>query len=380
MTISRFRYLFKRYYSQSCTWEERQEFLLLLNQSEHDEELNALLEELLSEEERTERMPDEPAMRILETIMSTTVPAKRSYRSTIVKSAWWIGSAASVLLIAWWVTKQRPPAFKPVASIQVKDSSSNARLIIGSGEVIDLGKKTDDSITVQQGLAVSKTGNQLAYDQSANATPTINTLITDKGGTYKLVLPDGSKVWLNATSSLRFPTSFSGDYREVMVNGEAYFEIAANAKQPFIVTTPKSKVVVLGTQFNIKAYQEEEQEYTTLLQGAVNVDNGHNIKRLQPGEQAAISDGDQIRIRKPDIETTTAWKEGKFRFNDNIQVIMRELARWYDFKVVYVGTVTSRSYEASFSRKDSLEEILHQLEMTGDIHFSITDKTITVSP
>ncbi|GEP90643.1 iron dicitrate transporter FecR [Chitinophaga terrae (ex Kim and Jung 2007)] len=352
----------------------------MLNQSEHDEELNALLEELLSEEERTERMPDEPAMRILETIMSTTVPAKRSYRSMIVKSAWWIGSAASVLLIAWWVTKQRPPAFKPVASIQVKDSSSNARLIIGSGEVIDLGKKTDDSITVQQGLAVSKTGNQLAYDQSANATPTINTLITDKGGTYKLVLPDGSKVWLNATSSLRFPTSFSGEYREVMVNGEAYFEIAANAKQPFIVTTPKSKVVVLGTQFNIKAYQEEEQEYTTLLQGAVNVDNGHNIKRLQPGEQAAISDGDQIRIRKPDIETTTAWKEGKFRFNDNIQVIMRELARWYDFKVVYVGTVTSRSYEASFSRKDSLEEILHQLEMTGDIHFSITDKTITVSP
>ncbi|RFS20213.1 FecR family protein [Chitinophaga silvatica] len=382
MSVSRFRFLFKRYYSHTATWEEQQEFMKLLKEADFDDELKQLLDELLEEEEMDNLMSDDSASAMLTKIMEVTAINKRK-RIPTARIAWWVGSAASLLLLVWWVTTRQPSTISQPALVSnkvVSDTNTNARLVLGNGEVVDLEHNENDSILIQQGVAASKTHNQLAYNNSTDRIPTINTVYTNKGGTYSIILPDGTKAWLNTASSLRFPTSFTGDYREVTVKGEAYFEVATDAAHPFIVNTSRGKVTVLGTRFNVKAYEEEENEYTTLLQGAVAIHNGNNVKKLAPGQQALVSKSDNILIREKDINAVMAWKDGRFEFDDNIQVIMRELARWYNVEVKYEGTVTSRYYAAGFSRHESLKDILQQLEETGSIHFSITDKTVTVSP
>lgn len=235
---------------------------------------------------------------------------------------------------------------------------------------------------VQSGVSVNQTGNLLSYNSASPVTtPTVNTIYTNKGGTYQVVLPDGTKAWLNAASSIRFPTAFTDSIREVTIQGEVYFEIAQQARQPFIVKANTMKIAVLGTHFNIMAYEEENDICTSLLEGAVNVISGTSVRRMQPGQQALVNrEHNGISISNADVNTAIAWKEGRFEFNGNIKTIMRELARWYDLQVIYEGEVTNRSFSATFSRQDSLNDILETLALTGTIHFNIADKTITVSP
>lgn len=387
MTVSRFRYLFSRYYSGQSTPEEQQEFMLLVEKTEHDEELKQLLDELLLEADDIGTMPDDTAANMLQQIMQTK-PASAAPTPIRAIPVWKRAAIAACILTAISITgyklyKKSSPANMPIASSHPAPSNNEkARLVLGDNSVIDLETTDTTTRNVQSGVSVNQTGNLLSYNNvSPVTTPTVNTIYTNKGGTYQVVLPDGTKVWLNAASSIRFPTAFTDSTREVTIHGEAYFEIARQTNQPFIVKTNTMKIAVLGTHFNVMAYEDEKDICTSLLEGAVNVISGASVRRMQPGQQALVNrEHNGISINNADVNAAIAWKEGRFEFNGNIKTIMRELARWYDLQIIYEGDVTSKSFAATFSRQDHLNDILEQLELTGTIHFNIADKTITVSP
>ncbi|SKD09174.1 FecR family protein [Chitinophaga ginsengisegetis] len=387
MTVSRFRYLFDRYYTRQCTPEEQQEFMLLMEQSTHDEELKHLLDELLLHaDDDAGAMPDDTAANMLQQIMETknSEPQPAPIRVMPVwKRAAIAACVLGVLALAGYKLYVKTSAVnRPVASNHAPArKEEHARLVRGDGAVIDLEQHKDAEVDVQTGVSVARKGNTLSYNSNNSITPTINTLYTNKGGTYQLVLPDGTKAWLNAASSIRFPTAFTDSTREVTIQGEVYFEIAQQASQPFIVKANTMKIAVLGTHFNVMAYEEEQNICTSLLEGAVNIISGNTVRQMKPGQQALVNrEHNGISISNADVDAAIAWKEGRFEFNGNIKSIMRELARWYDVQFVYEGELTNKAFAGTFSRHDSLKDILQQLELTGSIHFNINDKTITVSP
>ncbi|MET3878964.1 FecR domain-containing protein [Chitinophaga sp. OAE865] len=388
MTVSRFRYLFNRYYSRQCTPEEQQEFMRLMEQPAYDEELKQLLDNLLLEsDEETGAMPDDTAANMLRHIMHTGAAAPQPAPVRAIPMWQRVAVAASVLAViavaGYKIYVKNKVGNMPIASNHAPASKKDdgARLVRGDGSVIDLEHYKDTAMDVQSGVSVNRQGNTLSYTSNAAVTPTINTLYTNKGGTYQLVLPDGTKAWLNAASSIRFPTAFTDSTREVTIQGEVYFEIAQQARQPFIVKTNTIEIAVLGTHFNVMAYEEEQNICTSLLEGAVNVISGSTVRLMKPGQQALVNrEHKGISISNADVDAAIAWKEGRFEFNGNIKSIMRELARWYDVQFIYEGEITNRAFAGTFSRQDSLEDILHTLELTGSIHFNINDKTIIVSP
>ncbi|WP_143306152.1 FecR family protein [Chitinophaga vietnamensis] len=382
MAVSRLRYLFERYYDGRCTTEEQQEFMLLVEQSASDDELRELLDERLLNAADSSAMPDDIADNILKRIMQTNAPGPR--RLYTWKRAAIAACVASLLCVAAYkLFMPHKKETNPVAASMPLPGhkSEHARLVLGNGEVVDLEQHKGSSVNIQAGLAASHHGNELAYNNSQTITPTINTVYTNKGGTYRVILPDGTAVWLNAASSLRFPTAFNDSTREVTLQGEAYFEVAARSNQPFFVKTKGMKIAVLGTRFNVMSYEDENNSCTSLLEGAINIISGTVVKRMAPGQQALVAyEHNNIRISNADVEAAIAWKEGRFEFNGNISSIMRELARWYDLQVVFEGKITNNDYAGSFSRNDRLEDILRQLELTGSIHFNIKNNVVTVSP
>jgi ferric-dicitrate binding protein FerR (iron transport regulator) len=192
-------------------------------------------------------------------------------------------------------------------------------------------------------------------------------------------LPDGSKIWLNAASSLKFPTAFTGSQRDVELTGEAYFEVAKNPSKPFMVNVNALKVKVLGTHFNINAYSDEDDIKTTLLEGSVRLASGNSHNLLKPGEQGIVK-GNNIRVIEVDAERTAAWKNGFFDFNRaSIRDIMKQLSRWYNIEVVYNGKVSDDEFMGRIERNVKLSQVLHVLELSH-VHFKVEDKKITVSP
>ena len=209
----------------------------------------------------------------------------------------------------------------------------------------------------------------------------MNEISTPRGGQYNVILTDGTKVWLNAESSLKFPASFTDNIREVEVSGEAYFEVAKDVAKPFIVsinarTGKNQKVTVLGTHFNINAYEDESSTYVTLLEGSVKLDNGSTSKILTPGEQAVSTTG--IEIRRGDVNEAVAWKEGKFLFHDaTIQSIGEQIKRWYDIDVQYEQK-GQKLFNTEVSRNVPLSKLLNGLEGTGQIEFKFENKKLII--
>jgi ferric-dicitrate binding protein FerR (iron transport regulator) len=257
---------------------------------------------------------------------------------------------------------------------------------------------------VNSSRANGSSGQASAIDHS----PSYNTLSTPKGGQYFLELPDGSKVWLNAASSIRYPTAFDGSERLVELTGEAYFEIKKNHDKPFRVNFTSTSgagedregtVEVLGTHFNVNAYNDESEIKTTLLEGAVKVmsrqssvdksayvtaladKSANNMVVLKPGEQVSISHASQLSHPIPvQTEEAVAWKNGLFYFdNANIQAIMRQLARWYNVDVVYKGKIPARRFAGQVSRNSKLSQVLRILELSK-VHFTIEGNVVTVLP
>jgi len=261
---------------------------------------------------------------------------------------------------------------------------NKAILTLANGKQLALNDIRNGAITKQGPATVSKTRNgQIVYAAPASAVTEnaiiYNTVSTPRGGQYQVTLPDGTNVWLNAASSLKFPTTFTGNERDVELTGEAYFEVAKNKEKPFKVSVNKVVVEVLGTHFNIMGYDNEPSIKTTLLEGSVKVksDNAHAL--LVPGQQALASrDNDHIKVQKADIEEAMAWKNGYFIFHkEDIQDIMKKVVRWYDVDVVYQGNV-KESFGGSVSRFSNLSDLLTNLESTGTIHFKLEGRRLTV--
>jgi ferric-dicitrate binding protein FerR (iron transport regulator) len=203
------------------------------------------------------------------------------------------------------------------------------------------------------------------------------------GGQYQLLLPDGSKVWLNSGSSIRFPTAFIGKERVVELKGEAFFDIKENKKMPFIVRTNNSMdIKVLGTQFNVMAYEDEKSINTTLLEGSVQILKETGSTYLEPGQAAVLNKGSgKIKVAPADIEDAVAWKNGYFIFsNENIESIMRKVSRWYNVEIEYQGNLNNKDFVGTISRDKNISELLKMLELTGAIHFRIEGRRVTVMP
>jgi ferric-dicitrate binding protein FerR (iron transport regulator) len=256
--------------------------------------------------------------------------------------------------------------------------------------VVTLDSKQQGELAKEGGATIQFNKGEIAYTNNqtvqTGANPMMNTLTTPNGGEYKLVLPDGSKVWLNAASSLRYAARFTGKTktREVALEGEAYFEIAPNASMPFHVTVNQMKVEVLGTHFNINSYKDESYVVTTLEEGAVRVHANNKVQTLLPGQQSLSNEAGALLVRPADLATALAWKNGRMYFNDaDIPTIMRQVARWYNIKVKYTGAVTADPFTGGISRSANLEVLLNILKTSG-IQFRVEEdpggKTLVVTP
>ncbi len=270
--------------------------------------------------------------------------------------------------------------------IEIAPGGNKATLTLADGSIIDLESDKGEIVINTKELTYGD-GTQIAMVETENDdllskknATSLNTISTPKGGQYKITLPDGSQVWLNAASSLRYPTHFDVHERRVMLTGEAYFEVSSitssgNKKTPFIVQTSEQEVTVLGTQFNISSYQDEKMVKTTLLEGAVNVLSlkRNESKKLKPGQQSIIEEG-RIAVRTVDTDEAVAWKNGEFVFyNQDIETVMKKIARWYDIEVVYETPMENLSIWGSVSRFKNISEVLKMIELTGSVHFEISE-------
>lgn len=265
----------------------------------------------------------------------------------------------------------------------VNPGSNKAVLTLADGSSIILDSNRNGTLATQGNIQILKSNGVLSYNNSGkkNAPVLYNTVSTPRGGQYQLILTDGTKVWLNAASSIRFPASFTGKERRVELLGEAYFEVAKNANVPFKVQVNGMEVEVLGTHFNINSYENELAVRTTLLEGSVKINKNHTSDILKPGQQAQVGNDGKIRIiDHADLTEAIAWKDGKFQFDKaDIHAVMRQVARWYDVDVAYQGKVSSH-FGGTISRDVKLSQVLNMLELTGEVKFEIKDRKVVVMP
>jgi len=261
--------------------------------------------------------------------------------------------------------------------------SAGALLRLSDGREIAVGKAGMGEIARDGGSAIVKRDSgTLVYEGPAGgqvgaAGNTENSLTTDKGGMFQVVLPDGSRVWLNSNSTLRYPSVFGKDSRVVELEGEGYFEVSKDAARPFHLKSRGVDVEVLGTAFDVMAYGDEREMRTTLVEGEVRVVVGGGKVVLQPGEQ--VSGDSALQVVRPNMEEVLAWRKGEFRFKkEGIESIMRQLQRWYDVTVTYSGSISPAPFSGVMTRKQDPQELLDGLEISGDVHFSVRGKEITV--
>jgi transmembrane sensor len=303
---------------------------------------------------------------------------------------WAVASAAVLFIVAGGIlylksSRQDAPVIASIPKPATLSPGGNRAILqLADGSRVDLGAAGTGTLATQGNVHVIKLDSgSLSYvsQQSANASSeaTYNTVFTPRGGTYQIILPDHTTVWLNAESSLRFPTSFNAR-REVEVTGEAFFDVTKNKSIPFFVRSGKMNIQVLGTRFNINSYADEKSARATLVDGSVALHAGLNTEVLKPGEEATVDQ--TIKIKKVDIDEATAWKDGYFLFNGaDIQTVMRQIGRWYNVAIAFEGKPTATRLSARVSRKKNANDVLEILQASG-YHFRIADDAskITVLP
>lgn len=263
--------------------------------------------------------------------------------------------------------------------------SNKALLTLANGKTIVLDNEVKGNIGEESGIQITKSADgELVYQVKGvvnDKEPIYNTISTPKGGQYQVLLPDGTKVWLNAASNLRFPVVFTARERKVELSGEAYFEVTKDVTRPFKVKTSTQEVEVLGTHFNVNAYVDENFTKTTLLEGKVKVSNGREQAFLTPGQQALNLKNAVLTVKNvKDVAEVMAWKNGLFVFdNEDIHVIMNKISRWYDVDVEYQADMRGKSYSGNISRFKEVNEVLNTMELTETIHFKIEGKKIIVT-
>lgn len=313
------------------------------------------------------------------------------------KRLWWSMAAilATMVITAYFVLrKPENPAktalngenSQPMADIP--PAAGKAVLILANGSTILLDSATTGNLAAQGGTTIEKReGNTLSYRAAVGvglpeAALQYNTISVPRGGQYNVVLPDGTRVWLNAASALKFPVAFTGADRIVELSGEAYFEVAKMAAKPFKVVVPQNLTVqVLGTHFNISAYADEAAIATTLLEGKVLVKAPGSSKELAPGQAALYTQNkNDLLIKTADTAVAVAWKNGAFKLsNTSVNEVLRQISRWYDVDIVFNSGNPESHITGTISRQMSLSNLLKGLEAISDIHFEYTNGKILVS-
>lgn len=377
-------------------WQQRtcspQEAIELMEYLRNDASNRVLLEELQAAfqlvQPGEEGMSSQPINRVREGLLkhiqgAPVVPIQRSRKP----GAWLRWSAAAAVLAAialpagYLLTHQSttPAAKKAIAAAPAAEQRKTI-LTLANGQKVELDKAGMAQLA-QGNSTIRNQNGQLIYEQTngGQAALLYNTLTTAPRETYPLVLADGSKIWLNAGSSLRFPAAFAGNERKVELSGEAYFEIATDAHKPFRIQVKQMTVEVLGTHFNINAYTDETTTNTTLLEGAVNINSGRSSLRLAPGEQSQVSaDGQIKKITGVNTDEIMAWKEGYFKFeNADLTTVLRQFSHWYDVDVVYEGNVKPRKFFGMISRKSTLPNVLKMLN-ANDIAYRIDGRKLII--
>jgi len=267
--------------------------------------------------------------------------------------------------------------------------SNKAYLTTANGVVITLNGLKNGSLLAQGNTRVNKVKDGLLeYGKKSSAgTPAdthviYNTITVPRGGQYQLVLADGTKVWLNSASTMKFPVAFNGKDRHVELSGEAYFEVVKNTAKPFKVMVNGITVQDLGTHFNIMGYNDDKEVKTSLLEGSVKLLGNKAVAILKPGEQGTLNDQQNaFKIEQVDMDDVVAWKNGLFAFNDeDIQTIMKRISRWYDVDVVFSQQLKRKNFGGTVSRFADVSQVLKDLELTGSIHFKVEGRRITVMP
>jgi transmembrane sensor len=373
--------LIRRYRNNKATAEELEVFFHLMNEGKLEKELEEVMTEESVEEEAT----------------GIIVPMYRRTWFRVAAAAILIFIAGGIFLLLNRTTeKPRISSNPPPVQNDVAPGGNKAILTLADNSTITLDNAANGALTQQGETKVLKLNDgQLAYNTDGKPSQVFyNTITTPRGGQYQIVLEDGTKVWLNAASSLHFPTAFVGTERKVEITGEAYFEVAKNPSMPFRINVDsKAEVEVLGTHFNINSYPDETTINTTLLEGKVKVTAAGSglptpdpiaigSRLLSPGQQAQLNSNGQIGLNKnPDIEEVMAWKNGKFQFGESadIATIMRQISRWYDVDVEYRGTIPEH-IGGTISRDVTVSKVFEMLEMTGGVKFQVNGKKVIVMP
>jgi transmembrane sensor len=339
------------------------------------------------------------AQKIREGIATKEEPARAvpAHRVHFLKTAFFRYAAAILILIGvgtyLYITDQneKPAAtttFNPLpVQNDVKPGGNKATLTLADGSKINLDSAGNGRLAQERGARIEKRGGQVVYVPilPARERPGVvvyNTMMTPRGGQYELTLPDGSQVWLNAESSITYPTAFTGNERKVTITGEAYFEVAKDKTKKFIVSVAgKQEVEVLGTHFNVNAYKEEPIINTTLLEGSVRIESNfvHTSLILKPGQQGQLTDRGLSLAANPDIEQVMAWKNGAFNFDKmDITVALRQIERWYDVEVIYPNGVATKRLIGGMGRDLNLSEVLKVLEGVG-VKAELKDRKLYIS-
>jgi transmembrane sensor len=342
--------------------------------------------QLISEEQPDENEQIEIGERIFNNInlqidqQEKKRPTKYLYRLAVA------ASLIAVLGFGWYLFNERADVKKLNKSVSlIKPGGNKAFLTLADGTKINLDQALNGTIAKQEGIKITKTADgKLVYtileNKSGQSKLAFNTISTPAGGQYQVTLPDGTKVWLNALSSLKYPTAFIGKYRTVELTGEGYFEVAKNKNRPFKLKTSKQEISVLGTHFNVSAYADDAEIKTTLVEGGVAVKNFSPLATglLKPGQQAVFHHSG-FEVSNVDVEEYIAWKNGFFMFNnEGIKEAMQKLARWYDVDIEYVGDFDGIYFGGSFSKNNSLQETLKILESTDKFKFKIEGRRIKI--
>lgn len=368
-----YRQLVQRYIAKKLTDDELEVFIHLMNENKLDKYMLEEMEKDVFTENETNPEESQPVRFIPLSVR--------------------IAAAAAILVFIsiglYFYNKQANDNNIKVAIKQSHDinpGGHKAILTLANGKKVILSDQKTGQLATQNSITINKEKDGLLiYDASGSIIHSgsdeiaFNTIETPRGGQYQIILPDGSKAWLNAASSIRFPVMFKGNERKVEITGEVYFEVSHNKKMPFRVVSSDQVIEVLGTHFNINAYDDELVSKTTLLEGSVKVysANLRESRLLYPGQQSVVSQSG-IKVQRADIEEATAWKNGYFKFTRvNIQTLMRQISRWYDVDVEYEGSIPDDEFVGKIKRSEKVSEVLRILKL-GKVDFRLEGRKIIV--
>ncbi len=394
MPNQRLKYLFDQYVQGNCTPDEKRELSALALAKRNDEDVQQLLDDYWEKVSAEKTMPDGKSEDIVKSILGNEIKViPRVHRIHFRKARWWAAAAIFILFATGGYflffnnkgnKQDRIANGQPAKDIKAPETN-RAMITLVDGRTVYLDGADNGQLAVQGNVKLVKLSNgQIAYETTTGEVLTelkYNTLNNPRGSkVIDMALADGSHVWLNAGSSITYPIAFVGNDRNVTITGEAYFEIAHDQLKPFKVSKGETTIEVLGTHFNVNAYEDEDDIKVTLLEGSVKVTSDQQSLTIQPNQQAVVAAGNVLLNTKVDVEEVMAWKNGRFEFTGNdVESVMRQVSRWYDVQIVYEGIKPVANFRGGIGRTENVSQVLKMLELTETVKFKIEDKKVIVT-